>query len=78
MQVVDVKRALFPHVPHKIWWWQHRVGSIARRIPAPRPSGRATRVQICSRQICPTLGTNLNPQGDVMHPAVSLPLQADP
>ena len=28
MQVVDVKRALLPQVPLKIWWWRHRVGSI--------------------------------------------------
>lgn len=31
---------------------------LIRFAHAPRPSGRAMRVQICSRQICPTLGTN--------------------
>jgi hypothetical protein len=28
IQVVDVKRALLPHVPLKIWWERSRVGSI--------------------------------------------------
>jgi hypothetical protein len=58
IQVIEYKHALLPPVPLKIWWERSRVGSIARRIHAPRPSGRAMRVQICFRQICPTLGTN--------------------
>ena len=28
IQVIEFKRALLPHVPLKIWWWKHRVGSI--------------------------------------------------
>ena len=28
IQVIEIKHALLPHVPLKIWWWQHRVGSI--------------------------------------------------
>jgi hypothetical protein len=28
MQVIEFKHALLPPIPLKIWWWQHRVGSI--------------------------------------------------